>query len=503
MADGENTAPLEPACAAVGERSRRTFVRRRCLVPLVVLAAMAVVAATSGTDADVFVHGEGAVQAVATGAMLGWNHFLSPAVLVVILVLLSFSAFFSACETAFLSIPRPRVRGMREENTLSARLVVRMLDNPGQLLTTILVGNMLVNTVVGVVLGTRVKDLFEVVLGFPSSAAYVCSITLTTSVLLFFGEITPKVFAVRLREHYARLAVFPLIAVGRFLSPLRDSLLRVTDLLFRITHFHDLRAAPFITDAEIKSLLSGGEAKDSIEEDGRQMIRRILDFHDAQLREILVPRMDIVAIPEDATVGQAFEIYRQQQYSRMPVYRDDLDHITGVLFAKDLLPSIREGELDASVKALARPPHFVPETMTVQGFIRRVQRLRSHLAIVVDEYGGTEGIVTLHDAIEKVVGDIRDESDEEEHAHQRIGEGVYRVSGGLPLDEIAEITGVRLEDEEHQTVAGFLMNKTDRVLSVGDRISVSGMTFTVESVEGKRASAVRVELTKGDEEEKI
>jgi len=231
------------------------------------------------------------------------------------------------------------------------------------------------------------------------------------------------------------------------------------------------------------------------------MIRRILDFHDAQLREILVPRMDIVAIPEDATVGQAFEIYRQQQYSRMPVYRDDLDHITGVLFAKDLLPSIREGELDALVKALARPPHFVPETMTVQGFIRRVQRLRSHLAIVVDEYGGTEGIVTLHDAIEKVVGDIRDETDEEEYEHQQISEGVYRVSGSLPLDEIAEITGVRLEDEEHQTVAGFLMNKTDRVLSVGDRISVSGMTFTVERVEGKRVSAVRVELTKRDEED--
>lgn len=502
MLDSENTAPLKPACAAIDRRSRRTFGYRPYLVPLAVLLAMTMVAVTSGTHAGALAYGQGTGQVAGTSAMFGWSHFLSPAVLVVILVLLAFSAFFSACETAFLSIPRPRVRGMREENTLSMRLVVRMLDNPGQLLTTILVGNMLVNTIIGVVLGTRVKDLFQVAAGFPPSAAYACSITLTTSVLLFFGEITPKVFAVRLREHYARIAVFPLIALGRFLAPLRDSLLRVTDLLFRITHFHDLRAAPFITDAEIKSLLSGGEAKDSIEEDGRQMIRRILDFHDAQLREILVPRMDVVAIPEDATVEQALEIYRQQQYSRMPVYREDLDHITGVLFAKDLLPSIREGELDALVKALARPPHFVPETMTVQGFIRRVQRLRSHLAIVVDEYGGTEGIVTLHDAIEKVVGDIRDESDEEEHTPQQIGEGVYRVAGSLPLDEIAEITGVRLEDEEHQTVAGFLMNKTDRVLSVGDRISVSGIAFTVESVEGKRASVVRVELTKSDEEGK-
>lgn len=502
MVDGGKTATPESACTAAGGRSRRTLVCRPYLPLLVVLFAMTTVALTSRTDAGTVAYGEGGGEVAAASATFQWNHFVSPTVLIVILVLLSFSAFFSGCETAFLSIPRPRVRGMREENTLSARLVVQMLDNPGQLLTTILVGNMLVNTVIGVVLGTRVKDLFEVGAGFPPSGAYACSILFTTAILLFFGEITPKVFAVRLREHYARVAAFPLVPIGRLLAPVRDSLLRATDLLFRVTHFHDLRAAPFITDAELKSLLSGGEAKDSIEEDGRQMIRRILDFHDAQLREILVPRMDIVAIPEDATVGHAFEIYRQQQYSRMPVYRDDLDHITGVLFAKDLLPSIREGELDALVKALARPPHFVPETMTVQGFIRRVQRLRSHLAIVVDEYGGTEGIVTLHDAIEKVVGDIRDETDEEEYEHQQISEGVYRVSGSLPLDEIAEITGVRLEDEEHQTVAGFLMNKTDRVLSVGDRISVSGMTFTVERVEGKRVSAVRVELTTRDEEDK-
>ena len=423
-----------------------------------------------------------------------WHEHVPLSVIIVVVILLACSAFFSSCETAFLSIHKPRLRSLREEDTLTARWVVQFLDNPGRLLTTILVGNMIVNTIIGVVLGTRVKDLFEYGLGMPAPAAYATAIVVCTSLLLFFGEITPKVFAVRAQEAYARIAVVPLLAADRILAPIRDGLLRLTEFLFQVTHFHELHAAPFITDEELKSVLADEQTKGVIEEDGRQMIRRILEFRDASLREILVPRPDVVALPEEATVAEAHARFREHEYSRMPVYREDLDHIAGILSSKDLIPSLSKGLLDHPVRTLVRPPHFVPETMSVQGFIKDVQRHRSHLAIVVDEYGGTEGIVTLHDAIEEVVGDIKDEDDVEHRPYEQIAERVYRVDGSMLLEELSDLIQAPIEDEEHNTVAGFLMAQTEKVPSVGDQIRYLNVLFTVEEVDGKRASIVRIEV---------
>ncbi len=427
------------------------------------------------------------------GGFASWSVYLPPSVLTILACLLGLSAFFASCETAFLSIPRSRLRGMREEDA-PARWVARMLDDPGRLLTTILVGNIIVNTLIGVILGTRVKDFLEYGLVMPPMTAYPAAVAVTTALLLFLGEITPKVFAVRTQEKYARLAVVPLMTADYILTPIRDGLLKVTDFLFRITRFHELHAAPFITDDELKSALSEDQTRGVIEEDERLMIRGILDVHDVQLREILVPRPDVVALPDEATVREAHAVFREHEYSRVPVYKDDLDHITGVLFSKDLLPSLSKGLLDQPVKALARPPHFVPEIMTVKAFIKNVQRLRSHLAIAVDEFGGTEGIVTLHDAIERVVGNIQDEGDEEKPPYEQIGEGVYRVEGSFSLDELCDLVRVPIEDEEHNTVAGFLMHHMEKLPAVGDRISHLGVTFTVEKIVRRRASLVRVEI---------
>lgn len=464
--------------------------RRRALMTMLV----AVMACIAGLGMGVA--GQSGADAGLGGSPAGnaWTDYLPPSVLMFVCFLLTLSAFFSSSETAFLSIPLPRLRSMREEHKVTSRLVVRMLDNPGRLLTTILVGNMLVNIIIGVVLGSRVKNLFESMLGWPTPAAYVTAIAVTTSVLLFFGEITPKVFAVRAQESYARLAAIPLRVTDRFLAPLRDSLIRITDFLFLVTRFHELHAAPFITDEELKSALAGEEASGAIEEEGREMIRRILEFSDVTVGKILVPRTDVVALPEDATVAAALELYRKEEYSRMPVYEDDLDHIVGVLFAKDLLPSVAKGELDRPVRTLAHPPHFVPQTMSVQAFVKDAQRLRSHLAVVVDEYGGTEGLVTLQDALEEVVGDIQEEGEKEEVLYEQIADGVYRVHGSMPLDELSELVGISLEGEEHNTVAGFVMERSDKVPEIGDRISHSGVVFTVEEVEGKWASSLRIEV---------
>jgi len=429
-----------------------------------------------------------------------FTEYLPVSVLTLVVFLMALSAFFASSETAFLSIPQPTLRGMREGKRLTGRLVTGLVDDPGRLLTTVLVGNMLVNTIIGVVLGTRLKDYLSAA-GFPAFAAYITAIVVCTSVLLLFGEIMPKILAVRARESYACIVVIPLLAADWVLTPLRDGFLHLTDIIFRVTRFHELRAAPFITDAELKAILAQKQTTTTIQEDERQMIRRILEFHDVQLREILIPRPDIIALQEEATAAQALEIYREHEFSRIPVYRDDLDHITGVLFIKDLLPNVTKNELDIPVKQFTRPPRFVPETMSVDRFIKNVQRLRSHLAVVVDEYGGTEGIVTLHDAIEQVVGDIMDEDEEERVPYKQIAEGVYRVEGNFQLDQLTDLIGFPIEDQEHNTVSGFLMAQTEKILSVGDVIAHSGVLFTVEEVDGKRALRVRIETHPRKEKE--
>ena len=429
-----------------------------------------------------------------------WHESLPPGVLLFSLCLVALSAFFSGSETAFFSIPRYRLRTLREEARLSSRLIVALLDHPGRLLTTILVGNMLVNTVIGVVLGTRIKDFLEYTIRMPNAESYTGAVFATTASLLLFGEIAPKIIAVRLRETFARSAVMPLTVADRVLSPLRKALLGVVDLIFKASRLSELRAAPYITDDELKSVLSNGAGADAAENEGREMIRRILEFRDVTLREILVPRPDVVALPADATVAQARDLFREHEYSRIPLYWDDLDHIEGVVFAKDLLPSLTKGEIDVPVRSLVRKAHYVPETMSVQDFVRDAQRTRTHLAIVVDEYGGTEGIVTLEDGIEQVVGDILDENEEERPAYTQLAEHVWRLRGSCPLDKLEELARIALEDEEHETVAGFLMNTSDKVLDVGDCVRHRGMLFTVESVDGKRVDSVRMEIVPEAEE---
>ena len=419
---------------------------------------------------------------------------VSPLFALSVLALILLSGFFSASEVSFFSIHRLRLRGLAESGGRTGRLVSAMMERPGHLLTTILVGNMVVNVLISVLLPSRVQDILEIQLDLPGPAAYLVTVLICTAFLVYFGEITPKVFAVRVSEGFARTAAIPLKFVDWVLGPICWGLIRFTNFVFRITRFDDIQAAPFITDEEFKSLLTHSGEQGVIEEEEGQMIQGILEFRDALLREILVPRPDVVALNEDATVDEALELFREHEFSRMPVYRDDLDHITGMLFAKDLLPRIAKDEREIRVRKLARPAHFVPVTMTIHGFVKDAQRVRMHQAVVVDEFGGTEGIVTLEDAIEEVVGDIQEEDKGEKPLFQSLGDGAYRVDGSLPLDELSELIGIEIQDDEHETVAGFLMDQTNKVPEVGDEVRYLGAVFTVENVEGKRVASLRVRL---------
>jgi len=423
------------------------------------------------------------------------SRHLPLAVISSVAVLILVCAFYSAAETAFFSINRLRLRSMKDDGTATGALIAQMMEHPGRLLTTILISNLVVNILIGVSFGTRAEDMFmDIFPGLPRPGAFALAVFLCTSLLVLFGEIAPKVFAVQASEKIARIAVFPLLATDRALLPLRDGLLGITNLLFKVTRFHELRAAPFITDEEFKSALTDGEAQGVIEEDERQMIQGILEFSDAQLREILVPRPDVIALHEDSTIADALAVYREHHYSRMPVYKEGLDTVFGTLVAKDLLPYMARGETEGSIKKLVRPAHYVPATMTVQQFVRDAQRHRTHIAIVVDEYGGTAGIVTLEDAMEQVVGDIMDEGEHEDPGYTKISDDVFEVDGALPLDELSKLLGVDLHDEEHETVAGFVMHHAEKVPEPGDELDFLGVKFSIIECEGKRLSRMRVQI---------
>ena len=419
---------------------------------------------------------------------------LTPGILLTALLLVFVSGFFSATETAYFSLNRMRLRKMQESGQMLQMLAARHMEHPGKLLASLLMGNMIANILLGVVLAEPSEDYFEKCLMLPPSLSYVLALVSTTMFIVFFAEISPKVSVVRNGEWFATVAALPLAIIDFFIAPLRDGAVFLVGIIFKVTGFSKLPPAPFITDDEFLSVLSEGEATGAIERGEREMIQGILEFSEVMLKEVLVPRPDMIALPEGATVREAVALFRDQEYARMPVYKENLDNIVGVLYAKDLLPYSEEADIDRPILPLLRKVHFVPETMTVQGFVKLAQRLRTHMAIVVDEYGGTEGLITLQDALREVVGDIGDDVEESPPGYTKLHEGTYRIDGSLSLHELEELTGVTFEDEEHTTVAGFLMDKTDKIPGVGERIEHNGVVFTVEKVDGKRVSQLRLQV---------
>lgn len=421
-----------------------------------------------------------------------WNQILTLKILVLSAMLGSMSAFFSASEVAFLSLNKVELRTMTESSSWILRLISSMLKRPGNLLTTILMGNTIVNVFLSIVLAEPIARVCRDSFLLSSSNSYFIAVALTTSLLLFFCEILPKVFAAMQPKAFAIFAVIPMYLVYKLLALPQYTVMRLVALLFKLTHLSQVQPAPFLTDEEFITLLSDGEASGIIEEEERHMIEGILEFDDVTLKEILVPRPDIIAVKENITAQEALAIIREYEFSRMPVYKDDLDHITGILYAKDLLPLLERDTLDQPISAYRRPPHFVPETMSVGDFVKMSQRLHIHIAIVVDEYGGTEGLVTLQDALRKVVGDIGEEDDVEEPEFLEISPGTWQIAGNYPLEEFEKQVGIQSGDENHTTVGGFLMALSDKIPEPGDEIEFGGLHFNIVQVDKKRVTRVLV-----------
>lgn len=442
--------------------------------------------------------------AVHTDFLEKWENYFPLNILLLSLCLLCASAFFSATETAFFAIRGTQLKAMQKSQYFRDRLVARLMVSPPDLLTSILMGNAIVNIGLSIAFGSRLEEYIIKFL-LPESIAspfisYLIAGLVSTFILIFGGEVTPKLLASRYVESYARSVVFLIYIIHALFSPIRKLLLASIGFTFRITRFSSIPPSPWVTDDELKLLVREEGLSDVIAEDERKMIRGILEFRDEPVKRILVPRTEIVAIPDDATVEEAWEIFCEHEYSRMPIYHENLDRIVGILYAKDLLDYIEKKLWKQPVKPIGRKAHFIPETMAISESIKTAQKLNTHLAIVVDEYGGTAGLVTLHDALRAIIGEISDDEGEEEILYTKVGEDEYLLDGKMPIPKLEELLHVSLDDPEHTTVAGYLLKHHENLLKQGDVVTVGLLQFTVEQMEEKRIARVRLKVIKEEED---
>ncbi len=398
--------------------------------------------------------------------------------------LLGLSAFFSATETALTTLYPWKLRELAERENGPFRLLAQDIT---RFLTTILVGNNLVNIAATALVTKLATEAF-------GSAGVGVATGAMTFLILFFGEITPKSLAVHHAPGIARLAVWPIYLLsllfyplGRFFSFASGGLLRLLRL--------EPRGTPLVSEEELRLILAGAEEAGAIEAQEEEMIHSILELEETPVREIMTPRVEMVAIEAEATLEEFLHLFREHGYSRVPVFRESVDHIVGIAYAKDLLDYHCEEDLKGrTVASIAHPPYFVPENMDAWSLLKELRRRKVHMAIVVDEFGGTAGLATMEDVMEEIVGEIYDETDEpEDAAIKRLPNGSLSIQAQTPIDEVSEALGVELPEGEYDTLSGFLYERFARIPSVGESLEWQGWRFVVESASQRRIERVRVE----------
>ena len=419
--------------------------------------------------------------------------------LIVIAILIALNAIFVAAEIALVTIRRSRVEQLIEEGSGAARRVERLLQRPGRFLAVtqlwITFIGFLSSAFAAVTLTVALEDLLS---RLPEVASYAAplSLVLVTLVLslvtIVFGELVPKALALANAERFALAVSGPFEFLERLLSPLVRLLEFVTNAVTRPlgAEQHDRSQ---ISMEELKILVERGGEQGVLEAEEEQMISAVIELGEGRVHEVMVPRIDVTAIPVETAFGEALDTILREGHSRIPVYEESIDNVIGILYAKDLLPYLKDNAEQPELRRLLRAPLFVPESMSVDDLLHELQRRKVHIAVVLDEYGGTAGIVTIEDLLEEIVGEIQDEYDVEEPMVERVSETEVRFDGRANIDDFVDAFGVDLADEdreEYDTVGGFVYHRVGGVPKVGDTLDIDGLTLTVESTDGRRVGKV-------------
>ncbi|WP_430504705.1 hemolysin family protein [Haloparvum sp. PAK95] len=410
-----------------------------------------------------------------------------------ILLLIVLSAFFSSSEIAMFSLQQHRIESMVEDGIPSAEVISSLKSDPHRLLVTILVGNNVVN----VAMSSVATALFALYLS-QGKAVFAATFGITTVVLLF-GESAPKSYAVENTESWALRVARPLKYAELTLLPLVLLFDYLTRLVNRVTGGQAAIESTYVTREEIQNIIQTGEREGVIEEDEREMLDRIFRFNNTIAKEVMTPRLDVTAVPKSATVEEAIQTCVQSDHERVPVYEGNLDNIVGVVTVRDLVRELNYTEGEPELDHVVKPTLHVPESKNADELLQEMQENRLQMAVAIDEFGTTEGIITLEDMVEEIVGEIL-EGDEPEPV-EFVDDDVAMVKGEVNIDEVNEMLGIDLpEGEEFETLAGFLFNRSGRLVEEGEEVEYDNVKIRIERVDNTRIMKARVTILDEDEE---
>lgn len=422
--------------------------------------------------------------------------------IVLILVLILVNGFFAGSEIAIISSRKSRIKHLMEQGNKKAEIVHKLQNEPDTFLATVQVGITIVGMLAGAISGAAAIEAFkpilmEIPIGFiqkGSAPIAIGIVVLITSYLtLILGELVPKSLAIRFSEPIALFVGRPLQILSR-LTFLPVKLLTKSSSLF-LKLFGNMPPAEgsFVTEEEIKIMLSEGREKGIFDKSEQELIHSVFEFVTTTVKEIMVPRPKIKAIAIDTPIEKVLELVIECGFSRFPVYDGSMDEIRGILYEKDLL-EIRIKRQDVKLKDLIRPVYFVPETKKIDTLLRELQRRRMHLAIVINEYGGVEGLVTMEDIIEEIVGEIEDEYDFEDRPVKILKDGSMVVDASLPIRDLIDLHHLSLEEsDEYETLAGLVLSLLQKMPRGGEIVKYGDYKLTIVDIEGKRISKVKLE----------
>ena len=389
-------------------------------------------------------------------------------------------------ETALMSMSKIRLRHLVENHVKHAKLTQDLLDHPNQLLGTILVGNNLVNIAASAI-------ATSIAIYFWNNKGVGIATFLMTLLILIFGEITPKNIAIDYTEEIV-LFIAPIMNVFvKIFSPVVWVLTNFTNGFLHLFGLNKQEKKPLITEEELKTIVEVSSQEGVLESDEKEIIDNIFEYSDMRVKDIMIQRMDIVAVDVSATYEEVVAAFGEKQFSRIPVYEDTIDNIVGVLYAKDLFFIPLEKIKQFDIKKYMREPFYTYEFIKISDFFRRMQGDRIHIAIVLDEYGGVAGIITMEDIIESILGDINDEYDpQDEEDIVCIKEGEYLVNGSVRLEDLNEEIGTHFESEDFESIGGFILGILGRIPRTGEIINYESIRFVIEKVDKSRIMKIRL-----------
>ena len=409
--------------------------------------------------------------------------------IIIIALSIVFIAILASAESSFIAVNKIRIRSLMEKGDSRAKAVQKLLDEHDKLFSAVILsGNLftILATSIGTVLALRY---------FGEDGIIIATIIMTFLTVVF-GELAPKTFAVTYSEKVSLLLAKPVAFYIRLISPLVWIFKVTSNLIIRMLGGKKKSVSPFVTEEEIKTMINIGEEEGTLEEEEKQMLHKVFEFGDKVVTEAMVPRTEIVSISDDSTVGDALKLVLEEGYSRYPVVKENIDSVTGILYVKDIVKQMAQGKIEnyTPITEIVREAYYIPENKMVTELLDEMQKNKFQIAIVMDEYGGTAGLITLEDIMEEIVGGLQDEFEamEGEKEVEIIDERTSIVAGQTGLDEINELVGSELVSEDFHTIGGFVFGLFRRLPKVGEQVRYHNLRFLILEMEDRKISKVKI-----------